>query len=177
MVTASPGDVTIRRAVAEDAAALAALAEQTFRATFQADNNATDMDAYCVTAFSPAVQAAQIADSSIDTLVAADHDGTLVAYAQLRPGAPEAIELDGPIELWRFYVLSTLHGRGFAPRLMDASLEAARTRGATTIWLGVWERNFRARGFYRKFDFTDVGSHTFVLGSDRQTDVIMARAV
>ena len=170
-------DLTIRRAVAEDAAALAALAEQTFRATFEADNNAGDMDAYCATAFSPERQRAQIADPTIDTIVVADRDGALVAYVQLRPGLPTDIDLPGPIELWRFYLTSALHGRGVAQPLMEASLDAARVRGAITLWLGVWERNFRARAFYRKCGFTDVGAHTFVLGSDRQTDLIMAKAV
>jgi ribosomal protein S18 acetylase RimI-like enzyme len=170
--------VTIRRAVPADAVALAALAEQTFRAAFAADNDTDDMDAYCRSAFSPAVQGAQIDDQLIDTLVVVDTTGQLVAYAQLRPGAPtDGVEISGPIELWRFYVDAAFHGRGLAQQLMAASLEAARTRGAVTIWLGVWERNVRARAFYRKYDFTDVGAHTFVLGTDRQTDLIMARAL
>lgn len=171
------GDVSIRRAVPDDAPSLAALAEQTFRAAFAADNDPGDMDAYCRTAFSPAVQGAQIDDPQIDTLVIADSNGALVAYAQLRPGAPADAEIRGPIELWRFYVDAAFHGRGLAQRLMTGSLDAARARGAATIWLGVWERNLRARAFYKKHGFTDVGAHTFVLGTDRQTDLIMARSL
>jgi ribosomal protein S18 acetylase RimI-like enzyme len=168
--------VTIRRAVPADAVALAALAEQTFRAAFAADNNPDDMDAYCATAFSAVVQGAQVADPTIDTLVVAD-DGHLVAYAQLRPGAPPGVDVHGPTELWRFYVDPALHGRGVAPQLMTAALEAARARHAATLWLGVWERNYRAQAFYRKYGFTDIGAHTFVLGTDRQTDLIMARSL
>jgi ribosomal protein S18 acetylase RimI-like enzyme len=169
--------VTIRRAVPDDAPALAALAEGTFRATFEADNDPGDLDAYCATAFSTALQGAQIADPAIDTIVVADPRGRLVAYAQLRPGGPEDVDLPEPTELWRFYVDAALHGRGLAQRLMTATLDAARARHATTIWLGVWEHNLRARAFYRKCGFADVGAHTFVLGSDRQTDLIMARTV
>jgi ribosomal protein S18 acetylase RimI-like enzyme len=58
---------------------------------------------------------------------------------------------------------------------MDAALAAARVRGAETLWLGVWERNARAVAFYRKYGFTRVGEHTFVLGSDTQTDWLLAR--
>ena len=166
--------VTIRRAVSEDAAALAELAERTFRDTFEADNDKDDMAAYCATAFALAVQHAQIQDPAMDTMVVVGEGGRLVAYAQLRPGGPDEVTVAGPIELWRFYVDAPHHGRGLAQRLMAAVLNAARSRAARTLWLGVWERNERARKFYRKFGFTDVGSHTFLLGRDRQTDLVMA---
>jgi hypothetical protein len=41
----------------------------------------------------------------------------------------------------------------------------------------VWERNERAKAFYAKSGFTDVGSHAFMVGTDAQTDRIMARAL
>lgn len=164
----------LRRAAAEDAAALASLAEQTFRDAFGADNDPGDMDDYCQEAFSPDLQRAQILDARLDTIVACDEQGTLTAYAQLRPGAPAAGEAPDPIELWRFYVAATHHGRGLAHQLMTSALDAAAARGAKTMWLGVWERNFRAQKFYRKFGFADIGTHTFVLGHDRQTDLLMA---
>ena len=40
---------SIRRATTQDAAALAALAEQTFRDTFAAQNSAHNMDLHCRT--------------------------------------------------------------------------------------------------------------------------------
>ena len=106
-----------------------------------------------------------------------DAQGALAAYVQLRPGAPPEGAAPGPIELWRFYVDAAHHGRGLAQRLMAAAFEAAATRGATTMWLGVWERNFRAQAFYRKFGFVEIGRHTFTLGRDRQTDLLMARPI
>jgi diamine N-acetyltransferase len=56
---------------------------------------------------------------------------------------------------------------------MDAVVGEARTRGAQTLWLGVWERNARAIAFYRKRGFQDVGRHQFLVGTDRQTDRLM----
>jgi RimJ/RimL family protein N-acetyltransferase len=57
----------------------------------------------------------------------------------------------------------------------NALLDAARARGAKTLWLGVWERNPRAVAFYEKYGFTRVGEHSFTLGSDVQTDWLFAR--
>jgi ribosomal protein S18 acetylase RimI-like enzyme len=172
--SASRTSFVIRRATVDDAVALASLAEMTFRDAFAADNDPGDMDDYCKVAFGPALQGAQAIDPRLDTLVACDEQGRMVAYAQLRPGSPSEGEAPEPIELWRFYVDAAHHGRGLAHRLMDAALDAAAIRGAKTMWLGVWERNFRAQAFYRKFGFSEIGRHTFTLGRDRQTDLLMA---
>ena len=77
------------------------------------------------------------------------------------------------IELHRFYLDRAAHGSGLAQRLMQASLAAAARQGAAVVWLGVWERNPRAIRFYERIGFADVGSQTFVVGTDRQTDRVM----
>ena len=81
------------------------------------------------------------------------------------------------LELKRLYVTRAFHGRRVAQALMEAALELARTRGAKTMWLGVWERNPRAVAFYAKYGFARVGEHTFMLGGDAQTDWLLARSV
>lgn len=170
--------MVIRQAARAEAARLAGFAERTFREAFAADNNPDDMDAYCAEAFTAERMESLLTERSITTLVMAGDDGALAAYAQLRPAAPAAgPELAEPLELWRFYVDPVHHGRGIAHRLMDAVVDAAAERGAATIWLGVWERNTRAQAFYRKSGFVDVGAHTFVLGTDVQTDRLMARSI
>lgn len=169
-----PDTLRIRSAVPADTEALAALAERTFRDAFEADNTADDINAYCGEAFTLDVQRRTIVDESVDTLLLEDESGALIAYAQLRPGSPEEIDVPSPVELWRFYVDRSHHGQGVAQELMRAVLDATRARGAKTLWLGVWERNLRAQAFYRKMGFVDVGSHTFLLGSDAQTDRLMA---
>ena len=86
---------------------------------------------------------------------------------------PECVTGPEPIELWRFYVDREWHGRGIAQALMDRVKAAARERGAKTLWLGVWERNDRARAFYAKCGFADAGEHIFLFGTDPQTDRVM----
>ena len=165
----------IRRAVEADAAGLAVLAERTFRAAFEADNTPGDMAAHVSRSYGPSLQATEIADPHRTTLVA-EADGALVGYAQLRQGAaPACVTGPSPLELQRFYVDTAWHGRGLAQALMAAALEAADTAGARTVWLGVWERNPRAIAFYRKAGFAQVGAQGFLVGSDLQRDLVMAR--
>jgi len=101
-----------------------------------------------------------------------------VGYAQLRSvRPPPCVDPAKAIELWRFYVASAWHGRGVSQELMAAVVQAARDAGGETLWLGVWERNPRAQAFYKKSGFVDVGTQTFLLGSDEQNDRVMALAL
>jgi GNAT superfamily N-acetyltransferase len=169
--------VVVRPATAAHAATLSTFARHCFHDTFAADNRPEDMAAYEAATFAPARQAAEIADPAVRVLLA-HVDGALAGYAMVASGAaPRAVTGPAPVELRRFYVARAWHGRGAADALMDAVLAEARARGAGTLWLGVWERNPRAIAYYRKRGFTDVGSWEFMLGSDRQTDRVMARAV
>lgn len=165
----------IRRAVTGYAAALAAFAERTFRATFGAHNSAENMDAYCAAAYGESIQAREIAAPEMETLVAVQGD-QLIGYAQLKWGtAPTCVAAVKPAEISRLYVDQAQHGKGVARELMDQLFALAGAGGADVIWLGVWEHNPRAIAFYRKHGFTPVGDHVFRLGNDPQRDLILVR--
>ena len=169
--------VVIRAGEASDAAALAELAARTFRETFAADNRPEDLALYMARSYGVAQQEGELLDPAVATLLA-EVDGQLAGYAQLREGtAPACVSGEAPVELWRLYVAQAWHGRGVAQTLMRAVETEANRRGARTLWLGVWERNDRAKAFYEKTGFTDVGSHTFMVGTDPQTDRILVRPV
>lgn len=55
--------------------------------------------------------------------------------------------------------------------------DVARSLGARTVWLGVWEHNSRAIAFYRRNGFEEFGEHLFMPGSDEQRDVLMRKKV
>ncbi len=166
---------TIRRAVVADAAALAEFAARAFRETFGRDNTPENTSLYLSSKYGPEIQAREIRDPDMTTLLA-EREGRMAGYSQLREAAPpDCVEGPGPLELWRFYVDQAWQGQGVAQALMAATLEAARERGAATMWLCVWEHNARAQAFYRKLGFTDRGATDFMLGNDRQTDRVMDR--
>jgi GNAT superfamily N-acetyltransferase len=170
-------DLTIRRAHPDDAGLLTELGARTFSETFAADNTPEDLDAYLASSFNHARQTAELADPA-STFLIAEVGGVAAGYAKLHAGEPaEGIEGTKPVELVRLYVSREWLGRGVGEALMRACVDEARRAGHETMWLGVWERNGRARAFYRKWDFRAVGEHVFQLGSDPQTDILMERAV
>ena len=169
----------IRTATPSDAEPLAALAERTFRDTFAEDNSTDDIEAYVRDSFSIARVRAELADDANTFLLAfMDGEEQPDGYAKLRTGTTDpSVTGSDPVELQRLYVDRRAIGQGVGATLMQASLDAARSAGHRTIWLGVWERNARAISFYERWQFETVGDHEFQLGSDHQTDMIMARPV
>lgn len=194
-----PDSLRVRSATPADAEALAALAERTFRDTFADQNTPEDMDAYLRGNFTLRHVRDELADPANTFLLvfvgdapapsgggaaagtgAGSGTGALqpAGYAKLRTGEVHpAVTGPDPIELHRLYVDRGALGHGLGAALMRASLDAARTTGHRTLWLGVWDRNARAIAFYEKWGFTTVGEHEFLLGADRQNDFIMERAV
>jgi len=177
-VMPSPSVIKIRLATHDDAAALAEFGARTFFETFAADNTAEDMAKHLASAWSPHLQRAEIADPMLDTLLAVDADGTFGGFAQLHAErAPADVPMQKPVELKRFYVDKPWQGRGLARDLMAAVEHQARARGAHELWLGVFQRNARARAFYSKCGFRKVGTQVFLVGDDPQTDDIMLKEI
>ena len=167
----------IRIAVETDAPALAAFAARTFAETFGAQNRPEDLRAHLSKAFGLAQQTQELLNPDMVTLLGF-HGATLVAFAQVkRQGPPPGIHIDAPVELHRFYVDRTAHGKGVAQQLMQAVHAATREFGGQTLWLGVWEHNPRAIAFYQKVGFVDRGHHDFFVGQDRQTDRVLVAPV
>ncbi len=115
--------------------------------------------------FGPSQQAAELADPACRTLVLTEGDD-LLGYAWLRAQAPEVeVRFENPLEVARFYMDRSLHGRGAARSLMQAVLAHAASAGHDGVWLQVWEENPRALRFYAKAGFTDIGATVFPVGS------------
>jgi ribosomal protein S18 acetylase RimI-like enzyme len=168
----------VRLASPDDADTLASLGARLFADTFGAQNRAADMAAYLAVAFGAHQQRHELASPTWRTWLAEDASLQPAGYAQVRRGTrSNQVQAERPAEIARLYVAPEWQGHGLARRLMDACLTTAREWRADVVWLGVWERNPRAIAFYEKCGFRKVGTQSFMLGADLQTDHVMARAL
>lgn len=163
---------TLRRAGLEDALGLSRLAADSFRETFTGTCTAADMEGYLRETYNEAAFRKLLEDESVFILLGLDEEGQMAGYAQWKTDAPPFPFLGkNAVELQRLYVLKDYYGTGLAHLLMDAYEERAIAGGADTLWLGVWEFNYRAQAFYKKRDFGPTGhSHPFPIGQTPQTD-------
>lgn len=175
-------NASLRLATIDDAERIAEFAARVFYETFADGNTAEDMTMYLASSFGTERQRGEIADPNVTYLLmhVDNEDGasSIGAMALLRLGSTDpAVHGNAPIEIQRFYVDAAFRGRGVARTMMNACVAKAAALGGRTCWLGVWEKNPRAIRFYEKSGFTDVGEHTFYVGTDAQTDRIMMRSV
>ena len=156
--------MNIRPVITTDIALLQAIGKQTFYETFADTNTPEDMEQYLTTSFGTAKIQQEL--SNPDSLFFfAEEENEVIGYlklnfasAQTEPQDPNAMEIE------RIYVLKEFHGSGVGQALYQK---------VSYVWLGVWEKNERALRFYQKNGFVAFDAHTFVLGSDAQTDILM----
>lgn len=153
----------VRPARPDEAVALARLAAVTLRAAFERDIPAVHLEPYLASSFTPAQAAAELSDPLVRLLVAAE-GGELGGYAKLQRGpCPAPVRAARPIELVRMYLLPEWYGQGAGDALLTHALGEARSLACDVLWLKVWDRNDRARRFYTRWGFGDVGETSLAL--------------
>lgn len=101
-----------------------------------------------------------------------------IGYAKLTPlRAPAPSPRTGALELQQLYLLRDWHGSGVAARLMQWALDTAAGSGAPEIYLTVFDHNVRAKRFYRRYGFAEVGHCTFTMGERVDDDRVWRRVL
>lgn len=170
----------IRRARPEDAEALAALGERTFRATFveefQIPYPTADLEAYLARKYAPESFARWIAADDSAVWVAEPPGRGLVGYAAAGPcKLPHADVKPGEKELHYLYLDKAMYGSGLGVRLMDVAMAWLDPHGDARTWLGVWSGNVRAQRFYARYGFEKVGEYDYPVGTWVDREFIMRR--
>ena len=170
----------IRPALPADAAALATLGERLWRETYTGLIPNSNLELHLAATFGLVQQAGELADPANWMLVIEESAG-FMGYALLRAHGPRtanpALPFARPLEVARFYVDRTLHGRGAAQALMADVLAQAAAAGHDGVWLQVWEQNPRAIRFYEKAGFTDAGEASYRIGTQVDRDRLMVQAL
>jgi diamine N-acetyltransferase len=169
----------IKPAAEDEAMLIARLSRQTFIDAFGVFNTPADMALFLNTQFSVDSIVAETRQPQFQFYLAWVNDEA-VGYLKLIPylsGHPEIALSKPAIEISRIYIESSVIGKGLGQQLMNFSIEKARAGNFAIICLGVWEKNEKAIRFYQRNGFEQVGKHSFLLGTDLQTDWLMARKV
>lgn len=170
-------DLIIRRAMPEDVGRLVELATTAFRDTHRGLDDPAEIEDYVSGAFTPEKFEAILQDAR-SVLLTALCDGVHVGYAHIAQSTPPpCVSGPAPIELARLYLSQSVIGKGYGSALMNAVHAVARQAGCGTIWLGVYDRNERARDFYKRWGFVDVGTKEFLFGGRSYADPVMSAAV
>ena len=169
--------INVRIANIKDAELIADMSRQTFYDSFAKDNTRENMDKFMNEQFTREGLIKEVGAERNTFLLAYDNDEP-VGYARLRENnIPPQLNTDRAIEIARIYAVQTAIGKGVGKALMQKSIDIAKEKKHTTLWLGVWEHNQRAINFYLHWGFEKFADHAFILGDDIQNDWLMKRNV
>jgi ribosomal protein S18 acetylase RimI-like enzyme len=153
------------------------IGRRTFYETFLGTCSPEDMDAYLEKAFNPRQLEKELSHPSSQFFLLYV-DGAAAAYLKVNTGDAQTEPMgDESLEIERIYVKKEFQKQGLGRLLFNHALEIALRLRKKRIWLGVWEHNDNALAFYRKLGFVETGSHSFFVGSDEQTDLILTKTL
>lgn len=149
------------------------IGKQTFAEAFSSDNSEEDMKLYLDEGFSTDKLKNELSDKNSEFYFAV-LDANIIGYLKINFGQSQTeIKDENTLEIERIYVLKEFHGKKVGQILYQKAMEISKQRGVDYVWLGVWEKNPRAIQFYKKNGFVEFDKHTFKLGNDEQTDIMM----
>ncbi|AUD14530.1 MULTISPECIES: GNAT family N-acetyltransferase [unclassified Planococcus (in: firmicutes)] len=168
---------SLRKCTTNDLQELQDISILTYKETFDEHNSEENMNAYLEAAYNKPKLERELATPSSHFYFAMV-DNEVAGYlkintdeAQTEPMGSEALEVE------RIYIKKKFQKNGAGKVLMNQAFEMAERLGKNKIWLGVWEHNNNARAFYEKKGFVETGSHSFFMGDDEQTDLILTKTL
>jgi len=169
--------IRIQKVTLAEAEQLLTLSKKTFHHFFGPVNEPADIEAYSSVAFTlPKIQSELTNPNSMFYFAMCDDE--IAGYLKLNFEDAQTEFQDGnAVEIERIYVSEEHHGRYVGRRLLNFAVKKAKNRQLSYVWLGVWEHNYKAIGFYEHHGFEIFSSHEFLLGNDLQTDLLMKRIV
>ncbi len=150
----------------------------TFTETFEDTNTPENLNQYLDEAYSIPVLTAELLNPDSVTYLASDDNDNILGYMKLnKDSAQTEAGFDGSLEIQRIYIAKHAKGKGIGSELMKLAHKMAVEWNCSWIWLGVWEHNEAAKKFYSNKGFQKFSSHTFCVGDDPQTDLLLKKDI
>ncbi len=170
-------NISILKATLADVAQLQIIGKQTFFETFAHCNTSADMQLYLNQTFNADKLSKELCNPH-SAFYMANINAQIAGYLKVNYGqAQTELKDEHAFEIERIYVLKEFFGKQIGQALYNKALQLANNRKATYLWLGVWENNERSINFYKKNGLIEFDKHIFILGKDKQTDILMKLAL
>lgn len=169
--------IVMKKCTNEELETLQEISIETFNATFQEHNSPENIKAYLETAFNLSKLKEELANS-FSHFYFVYFNGEVAGYLKVNMNDAQTEEIgDEMLEIERIYIRNKFQGYGLGKYLLTEAMKIAEECAKTRIWLGVWEKNINALGFYKKMGFVKTGAHSFYMGDEEQTDYIMIKTL
>ncbi|EFW89599.1 GNAT family N-acetyltransferase [Streptococcus equinus] len=170
-------EIRVEKVTLDKLDVLQKLSIDTFRETFGYDNTEEELQQFFDDSYTLEQLEKDVTDAESDVRFVLV-DGREVGFMKVNWGAAQTEhELENAFEIQRIYILSECQSLGLGKKLFELALDMAKKGGFDWAWLGVWEDNVKAQGFYRKYGFEKFSEHSFEVGDKVDTDWLMRKAL
>ncbi|WP_066392981.1 GNAT family N-acetyltransferase [Neobacillus mesonae] len=167
----------LKKCSLEDLLKLQEISYETFTETFKDQNSPENLSAYLERAYNLKQLEKELSNISSQFFFVYFND-EVAGYLKVNTNDAQSEEMgDESLEVERIYIRSKFQKHGLGKYLLNKAIEIAMERNKKKIWLGVWEKNENAMAFYKKMGFVQTGAHSFYMGDDEQTDIIMTKTL
>ncbi|ALV22193.1 GNAT family N-acetyltransferase [Carnobacterium antarcticum] len=148
---------------------------ETFTDTFKEQNTEEDLKQYLEKAYTVDQLKKELANEKSSFFFLQDNEET-VGYLKVNVEDAQTEDIaESAMEIERIYIRSHYKRKGYGKFLIEQAERFAQKANKKAIWLGVWEENTAALAFYKDRGFVQTSSHSFFMGDDEQTDLIMTK--
>lgn len=166
-------NIIIGRAEIKDIDKLQNICTTTFTETFSGVNSEENMVTYLKENLSKEKLLSELNNSGSEFYFVTLNN-KVVGYLKINFGqAQTEIKDEAGLEIERIYILKEFQRKKLGQLLFEKAMKIARQSGMKYVWLGVWEENKNAINFYKRNGFEAFDQHIFILGKDRQVDIMM----
>ena len=158
----------------DDLKDLRSISIKTFKQTFAAQNSSENVSLYLRNKMSIKQLKQEVCDTN-SKFYFIKKKNKIIGYTKLnfKGSQREKMYIDNGFEIERIYLITEYQGVGVGKKILTKIFKIGKERGYEKLWLGVWEKNFKAINFYKKNGFKKFGKYNFLLGNDIQTDYLM----
>ena len=149
---------------------------ETFYDTFADQNTEKNMQDYLSNSYNFETLTEELKNKNSFFYFVLNDEDNIMGYLKLNINdAQSEDDFENALEIERIYIRKEFQKQGLGKVLYNIALTKATELEKQRIWLGVWEFNDNALAFYHTMGFERVGSHSFFMGDDEQTDFLMLK--
>lgn len=168
----------IKQLATSDVQELQDISIETFTNTYSSQSDMNDLKQYLEESYTIEKLGKEIENTNSFFYIFYSDNNEKMAYLKLNVNNAQSEDnFDNALEIERIYIQKCYQKEGLGRQLFELALNKAFELNKTQIWLGVWEFNENAKSFYTHLGFEVVGEHTFNLGTDAQTDLLMSKKI
>ena len=148
---------------------------QTFTETFKDNNSEKSLNDYLNTAYELTKLEKEL-ENPHSEFYFAYFNNELAGYLKMNINDAQSEKMgENALEVERIYIKKSFKRRGIGRHLIETAEQLAKKYQKNLMWLGVWEYNPKAIAFYETLGFKVIGAHSFFMGEEEQTDLIMSK--